>query len=359
MGVLDILATPFKAIGSAYQDSLYGQGWQQRAQQEADDRQRQIEQQDTMFKLKRAQEEMAQKEAQQDLLSKVASAAAASATKSTAPEAATTPLPSGQAGPVLPKFDLPPNALSALPQDQRQQALQMAENTKSDADAAEELKQQQQDRLDTLAGVTKSKAEESARHNQVSEAQKERAMQMASTRPKVFAPHWVTDENGRTFPVDPVEALHSGASYLKQLPAAMLDEKAQAIASREWGANLIKKIPQLADKLGPYQGRKDALQLMVGDPDPEVAGFARDLASLSALQPKLHGMRGVRAMEDFQKGISLNFTPQALAAGIRSYMDLANTVSNSKELAAHPTPSTGKRTRTAKTASGVEYQVED
>lgn len=342
MGLFDVLAGLAGGGGAGYLESVKAS---QQAQDDAE-KIRQREAQTIKDRLAAAQAEMALKQEGENLQKLVASNAGQAATKTMVPAGPSEqPLAAGtdQTGPVAPPtktdYQVPEASLSALPADRREAAKAAAINQRTVSDANQELAQSykglQGENLKSQIGH-RSAQDETTRQRLELQGKALEDRIASRTRPKMYAPRLITDENGNQFFVDPVEALNSGASWSKQLPAAMLDEKAQALGSKEWGQRLLSELPKIANKLGPLMGRENSMQLLLGSADPEVAGFARDLASLAALQPKIHGMRGQRAMEDFQRGITLEQNPAAIGAAIQSYINLADTIAGAKEHAARP-----------------------
>lgn len=86
------------------------------------------------------------------------------------------------------------------------------------------------------------------------------------------------------------------------------------------------KDPNIRAQLGPIMGRYNSLAEWYGAPDPELTEFKAHLASWMALQPALHGFRGIGAMEHFEKlaGAPIT-TPEALEAAIRGINKTAKT----------------------------------
>jgi hypothetical protein len=370
MGVLDVLAAPFKAIGNAYQDSLYGQGWQQRAEQDAEDRQRAIEQQTVAQKLQAAQADMAQKQAQQALLSTVAGSAAASAT--TNPNtAATTPLAAStdQTGPVAPKYDIPESALAMLPQGQRQQGLQMAENTKSDADAAEAVKQAAQDRADAIAAQTAKHqtATENYQAQMLALANRKEASKEEHPKPDnaVPIPGYVNADGSPLFLTHAqINAAASGGAGVGGAKQKVTGQAASRVAGAAVAQDLEKHIggllddPGTAAQLGPYEGRKVGLEEWYGNPDPKIQQLLGSIEGYAMNNQGVHGMRNSQAAKEaVEKMFGPKFSAEDIKAAVHGYGGA------SRSLLKNFGPQMGlgesKPRRTGATKSGTQYTVED
>lgn len=101
----------------------------------------------------------------------------------------------------------------------------------------------------------------------------------------------------------------------------------QAGVILDQGQKLIDELPAVAAKLGPVKGRAFKLTKLWGDPDPQVRKFAVELSSFVALQPALHGFRGLNALQEFEKIVGgTEQTPESLAAAIQGIMELGQTV---------------------------------
>jgi hypothetical protein len=84
--------------------------------------------------------------------------------------------------------------------------------------------------------------------------------------------------------------------------------------------------PEVANRLGPVMGRITKLSQAWGNPDPQVQEFMAHLESWLALQPALHGFRGINALDHFEKLVGSPITtPEALAAAIRGITKTAKT----------------------------------
>ena len=103
------------------------------------------------------------------------------------------------------------------------------------------------------------------------------------------------------------------------------------------GTALISKIQSNMDKIGDAQAILNAA--FTGTPlsDPFQSGLATDIASFAALNPALHGARGVSAMKEFEKiyGSPIN-NPESLIAAIEAGMRTAGYINPLKGKSSAP-----------------------
>jgi hypothetical protein len=103
--------------------------------------------------------------------------------------------------------------------------------------------------------------------------------------------------------------------------------EAQAGTVERAGENLIQTLTAHREKVGNVGAIIQSAFLGTPLADPELAGVATELGSFAALQPALHGFRGQRAMEEFQRligGVPKNV--DALIASIKSIERIAGAV---------------------------------
>lgn len=101
----------------------------------------------------------------------------------------------------------------------------------------------------------------------------------------------------------------------------------QAASIREAGDRLIAEIDAKKGKVGNLGSYWK--QFVNGTPisDPAAAGLMTSLSSFAALQPKLHGFRSEKAMEEFAKMIGgIPKDPEALKESIRSIQGTAGII---------------------------------
>jgi hypothetical protein len=104
-------------------------------------------------------------------------------------------------------------------------------------------------------------------------------------------------------------------------------EEAQAGAVQRAGANLIQVLEQNRTKLGTLGAWVSKYGLNTPIADPELAGIQAQMASFAALNPAMHGARGLHAMEHFEKLIGgLQQNPDASIAGIRGIIQTAGAI---------------------------------
>jgi hypothetical protein len=156
------------------------------------------------------------------------------------------------------------------------------------------------------------------------------------------------DQNGNHVFVDP----ETGETFAPKIREAQMKGEgksadprmaAQAQAIIESGDELKQMVQQLVDegKIGGTQGiitrGGQAVKSWIGMDDPEVKGVIADLSYLASLQPKLHGMRGQKAMDDFKQTIGhINQNPESVLEGINRLQSMAVKVGNANIRAFHP-----------------------
>jgi hypothetical protein len=110
---------------------------------------------------------------------------------------------------------------------------------------------------------------------------------------------------------------------------AYAHEEAQAGAIERAGDNLITAINQNKGKFGNMQAIFNNAFLGTPLDDPVAHGLAVQIASFAALQPALHGSKGLKAMQEFERLIGgLPTNPDALIAGIQSIQGTAGAIRN-------------------------------
>lgn len=109
------------------------------------------------------------------------------------------------------------------------------------------------------------------------------------------------------------------------VPAAAAVKAKQAQVILQAGQELINDIKQHADKFGWIKGRINNKVMNLGWNDPVVAELYARLKSFGALQPALHGARGVAYMKEFQDAEGdLQRSPEDVIAAVQSLMDQAH-----------------------------------
>jgi hypothetical protein len=83
-----------------------------------------------------------------------------------------------------------------------------------------------------------------------------------------------------------------------KMPAAIESNINQARVVMRAGPKLIEQIEHFRNRLGPIQGRYEALKLWAGF-HSDLQQLQTEMESFRALQPKFHGARGVSAIEFF------------------------------------------------------------
>ena len=104
-------------------------------------------------------------------------------------------------------------------------------------------------------------------------------------------------------------------------------EMAQAGAVQRAGTDLIKDIEANRDKIGDVASLWKAAFMGTPLSDPFQSGIATKLASFAALNPALHGAKGVTAMQEFERiyGSPIN-NPDSLIAAIEAGMKTAGNI---------------------------------
>jgi hypothetical protein len=106
--------------------------------------------------------------------------------------------------------------------------------------------------------------------------------------------------------------------------AATLAKRDQAQVVLRSGQQLIEKINAARTALGPLRGRIGSLEVGIGSADPVIRGLYTSLKSFAALQPALHGSRGVGMQKEFEAASArLSDNPDAAIAAINALMDQA------------------------------------
>ena len=104
-------------------------------------------------------------------------------------------------------------------------------------------------------------------------------------------------------------------------------EAAQAGAVERAGAELIQDLETNKASLGTLGAWVSKYGLNTPIADPKLAGIQAKMASFAALNPAMHGARGLHAMEHFEKLIGgLQQNPDASIAGIRGIMQTARAI---------------------------------
>lgn len=109
------------------------------------------------------------------------------------------------------------------------------------------------------------------------------------------------------------------------LPTTTTRSKAEhAQVMLENGDNLISLIQAYPDRLGPVMGNINNLKALIGSEDPAVAQMAAAMESFLALQPFLHGARGIGMMNEFRNAApQLRTNPAAAIARVQQLQTLA------------------------------------
>lgn len=114
-----------------------------------------------------------------------------------------------------------------------------------------------------------------------------------------------------------------------RMPAAVRTKAAAAENSIIHGQGMVDFAmnPENADLFGKLQGRWDKfLAGKLGADDPRSAKLLSDTSSMAALLPAIHGFRSMSAAEEFLKTLNRADSPEAFAAAVQSYMDMARIV---------------------------------
>jgi hypothetical protein len=114
-----------------------------------------------------------------------------------------------------------------------------------------------------------------------------------------------------------------------RMPAAIRTKAAAAENSIVHGQGMVDFAmnPENADLFGKLQGRWDKfLAGKLGADDPRSAKLLSDTSSMAALLPAIHGFRSMSAAEEFLKTLNRADSPEAFAAAVQSYMDMARIV---------------------------------
>jgi hypothetical protein len=87
--------------------------------------------------------------------------------------------------------------------------------------------------------------------------------------------------------------------------------------------------PAIRGQLGPLLGRAKNFEEFIGNLPPELAEFGQDLNSYAAFQAGLHPVRGIGALEYFDKKLGgLGQTPEQLEGKLKSGEIVSQTVEN-------------------------------
>lgn len=90
------------------------------------------------------------------------------------------------------------------------------------------------------------------------------------------------------------------------------------------GNRLIAEINNAKNIFGPAAGRISSLEVGMGSADPQTRELYTHLKSFAALQPALHGSRGIGMQKEFEDAAGkLQDNPQAAIAAIQSLMGTA------------------------------------
>lgn len=108
-------------------------------------------------------------------------------------------------------------------------------------------------------------------------------------------------------------------------PTAMARNKAdQGRVIINQGNDLIRLISDNGEAFGAWDGRVNLLRKDLGISDPTVREIYTRLRSYAALQPQLHGARGVGVMQEFEDAVGrLKENPDAVVASINALNSMA------------------------------------
>lgn len=131
------------------------------------------------------------------------------------------------------------------------------------------------------------------------------------------------------------------------------------------GKKLLDEIAAAQKILGPMAGRIATMEAGIGSSNPQVRELFTHLKSFAALQPALHGSRGIGMQKEFESAVgTLAQNPGALASSIQSLMGTAQSFANAgKEQATGirikdpATGRTGTYQGTAEEAQDEGYEV--
>lgn len=117
---------------------------------------------------------------------------------------------------------------------------------------------------------------------------------------------------------------YKGISLGKKDTSAARAKAEQALVVMTQGEDLIKQIEGSRDALGPWSGRISSFDVGLGSSDEKVRSLYTSLKSFAALQPALHGSRGIGMQKEFENASGrLADNPDAAIAAIRSLMNTA------------------------------------
>lgn len=106
--------------------------------------------------------------------------------------------------------------------------------------------------------------------------------------------------------------------------AATQAKRDQAETVVRSGNELIAKINAARSALGPMAGRISNIEVGLGSSDPTVRGLYGSLKSFAALQPALHGSRGIGMQKEFESASArMSDNPDAAIAAVQALIDQA------------------------------------
>lgn len=111
----------------------------------------------------------------------------------------------------------------------------------------------------------------------------------------------------------------------------MRNKAAIAGRAKQTGQRVLEdlKDPNIASKIGPLIGRAGTLENAIGTAPPELAETMQDIKSFAQFVGGQHPVRGLNALEAFEKSIGgINQTPESLAAKIKSQLMTSDFVEN-------------------------------
>ncbi len=118
-------------------------------------------------------------------------------------------------------------------------------------------------------------------------------------------------------------------------------QQAEVVVSQ--AESLVNEIQNARQILGPMAGRINSIEQGIGSSDPNVSRLFTHLKSFAALQPALHGSRGIGMQLEFEKAVgSLAMNPDALIASIESLVDTAKDFEKAGGMEPPAATSTGK-----------------